>query len=303
MIRAAKNLARPHVFTRWEDFDADPDMINVGNGILNLNTFTLTPHDPDRLLTHFSSVPYDPSATAPFFEESLARAIPDPEMRRFLLRLFGYGLTGHVGEQVFVLHHGKGGNLKSTIINAVRRTMGTYGQTAKPATFALGKREGGAPSGDRARLAGARLVTVSEIAKPLKIDTGFVKEATGGEELTARHLYQKEFNFDPQFLLMVTSDDLPAIDDPTDAMWRRVLLVPWTVQVPRHKQLPEHQVRKRLAAEAPGIPDLGCRRCQGMANLRLGRASSGFGRDQCLPGPTRHPGQLPGRHGLRDLPR
>ncbi len=81
LIRAAKNLARPHVFTPWGDFDADPDVINVGNGILDLTTFALLPHEPDRLLTHFTPVPYDPSATAPFFEECLARAMPEPEMR------------------------------------------------------------------------------------------------------------------------------------------------------------------------------------------------------------------------------
>ena len=251
-VRALKEMAKPHLHADPATFDSNPAVLNVANGVLCLSTLTLLPHDPDLRLTRLAPVSWDPDAKAPTFLSVLRRVQPDQAAQDFLQRLLGYGITGHTGEQVFVVHWGTGGNGKSTILNAVRDVLGDYGTAADPATFAKKAGDGSGASPDRAALAGIRMVTCVE-PNQLRLDPTFVKTITGGDPIVARELYKAPFTYKPQFLLNLVTNDRPVIDDGTDGMWRRVILLPWTVCVPEDERIPEHVMTARLRAELPGI--------------------------------------------------
>jgi putative DNA primase/helicase len=73
----------------------------------------------------------------------------------------------------------------------------------------------------------------------------------GGDRITARFMRQDFFDFTPQFKLFVAGNHKPRLTSVDEAMRRRLLLVPFTVQIPpgeRDRELP-----CKLQAEWPAI--------------------------------------------------
>jgi putative DNA primase/helicase len=89
---------------------------------------------------------------------------------------------------------------------------------------------------DIARLAGSRLVTGSEANRGEQIDAAVVKQLTGGDVVTARYLFSEAFEFRPTFKIVLLANHRPRVEFGDDAIWRRLLLVPFTNVVPPEKR-------------------------------------------------------------------
>jgi len=159
----------------------------------------------------------------------------DGELADFLQRYFGYCLTGSVAEEKLAFVHGRGGTGKSTFMEALKAVFGEYAVTADFETFLARKATGG-PRPDIARLAGARLVTSIEVDDGKRLAEGLVKQLTGGDTVTARELYAKEFEFVPQFKLVLVANHAPTVHSDDEAMWRRILRVPFDNAIPEAGQ-------------------------------------------------------------------
>ncbi len=85
--------------------DRDNDVLNVANGILDLRSFELRPHDPKAMLTRLVDVPYDPEAKAPLRQAFLRDVFRENDrVIEFVQRCVGYTLTGGIDEQVVLCH-------------------------------------------------------------------------------------------------------------------------------------------------------------------------------------------------------
>ena len=115
----------------------------------------------------------------------------------------------------------------------------------------LGRHRPGAATPDVADLRGRRLVTVAETREDGRLAAERVKALTGGDPITARHLYAQPFTFQPSHTTWLLTNHRPRVDDDGDAIWRRLLLVPFTVTIPEHERDPE--LGHRLELEADGI--------------------------------------------------
>jgi putative DNA primase/helicase len=224
----------------------------VKNGVLDLRTGELREARREDLLTKQCAVEFDASARCPEWEKFLARILPDPAVRGFVQRALGYALTGDTREQCFFLLHGTGANGKSTLLNAVKALLGDYAQQS-PACAFMAQRQpnGGAATPEIARLRGARFVSSIETEDGQRLAEELVKTLTGQDTVTARHLYSEHFEFQPAFKLWLAANHRPTIRGDDYAIWRRIRLVPFAVQIPEHerdKELPE-----TLLAEAAGI--------------------------------------------------
>jgi putative DNA primase/helicase len=102
-----------------------------------------------------------------------------------------------------------------------------------------------------AKLRGARLVVAAETQKGRRWDEAKIKNLTGGEKLTARHMRGEWFDFQPTHKLLVTGNYKPSLASVDEAFRRRFLLVPFTVQIPPAERDPD--LAHKLEAEWPAI--------------------------------------------------
>ncbi|BDM70565.1 hypothetical protein HEK616_40520 [Streptomyces nigrescens] len=241
----------PGVPTRAVDFDADPELLSVKNGTVNLRTGELHPHRPEDLITRRLNVAYRPDAPADRWERFLAEVFPNhPEMPAFMRRLVGYGITGSTAEQCFVFMHGQGANGKSVFLDAVLHVFHGVTKSTEFSTFEQRTAVGQA-SPELASLRGARLVTASETEKYSRLAEALVKQLTGGDPVTARFLHSNPFTYVPSFLLMVAGNYKPAILSQDLGVWRRVKLIPFEATFRGAKA--DKTLPAALRAEAEGI--------------------------------------------------
>jgi putative DNA primase/helicase len=246
------------IVVRVDELDARPWLFNVANGVLDLEHETLRAHDPVDMLTKRSPVVYDPQAKAPRWEEFLERVVPSSEVREFLQRAAGYSLTGLAVEQVLFLLYGVGANGKTTFLEVIRAVAGDYGQQTPAATL-LSRRGDGVPN-DVARLRGARFVSAVETEANRTLAEALVKRLTGGDKIAARFLFKEFFEFDTEFSLWLATNHRPRVRGTDHAIWRRILLVPFTTVIPDDQQ--DKQLTATLIAkELPGILAWAVRGC------------------------------------------
>jgi putative DNA primase/helicase len=124
------------------------------------------------------------------------------------------------------------------------------------------KRRGDQASPDVARLAGVRFLRTSEPESGHRLAEAFVKWITGGDMITARHLNRAEFEFLPQFKLVISGNHKPVIRGVDKGIWRRIRLVPWDITIPEKDR--DKTLKTKLLAEASGILN---RLLDGLANF------------------------------------
>jgi putative DNA primase/helicase len=92
---------------------------------------------------------------------------------------------------------------------------------------------------DLAKLMGARLVVAQETQKGRRWDETKIKALTGGDKITARFMRQDFFDFVPTFKLFIGGNHKPRLTSVDEAIRRRLLLVPFTVQIPPAERDPQ----------------------------------------------------------------
>jgi putative DNA primase/helicase len=228
MIALAESA--PGIATTVAALDADPELLNFQNGTLDLRTFELRPHDPADLLTKVTAAPFEPGATSTVWARYLDEATRgQPGLLAFLQRLAGHTLVGRNTDEILVLLLGGGGSGKSTFLKAFGTALGDYARAADINSFlATGRGGGGGGArGDIARLDRARFVRATEPDRGKALDLGQIKTLTGGDTITARGLYQSDFEFDPSFTIWLAANASPRIDSDDEGIWRRLLRVPF----------------------------------------------------------------------------
>ncbi|MEO5577281.1 MAG: phage/plasmid primase, P4 family [Gaiellaceae bacterium] len=249
-IRAAIALAAPELPVMPEEFDLDPWILNLTNGTLDLRTVQLRRHRPDDLLTKLAPVTFDPEATAPHWESSLARWLQDDRLLQdYVQQIVGYSLTGDTREQLLFILYGAGENGKSTFLRILLELLGDYAQQTPTATFL--DRRGDAIPNDLAALRGTRLVSAAESGESRKLNEALVKQMTGGDRISARFMRSEYFEFTPAFKPWLATNHKPLIRGTDHAIWRRLRLIPFTARITPEERDPE--LLDKLRLELPGI--------------------------------------------------
>lgn len=163
------------------NLDANPYLLNVANGTINLRTGELRQHLREDMITKIVPVVYDPNAQAPGWEAFLNRILGgNQRLIEFVQRAVGDSLTGDTSEQCLFLYYGPGANGKSVFLSAVSEIIGEYGQQARTETLMLRKNPG-VPN-NIAALRGARLVSGTEAEQGERLAEALVKQLTGGDK-------------------------------------------------------------------------------------------------------------------------
>ena len=262
-IKAALTEAEVPLARKVEDLDCNPLDVNTDTHVLR---FTVTPrpgtyplvdmqaipHDRDFRMTKIMATGYDPTAGAPIFHRFLNRIMPAEEMQKFLQRWFGYSMLGLTSEQALAFFYGMGANGKSALTDLIARLMGSYAATAKIESLTgQNRRSGGDATPDLIGIVAARMVRASEPEKGVQWQEGLIKQLTGGEPILVRALNENFFEATPIFKLTIGGNHAPDIRGMDDGIWRRLMIVPFDVQIPKAERDP--LIVNRMLEEGPGI--------------------------------------------------
>lgn len=236
---------------RWE-WDKDPWLLGVENGILDLRTGELLENGKETYVTIVAGTKFDPEADCPVWKRSIGEWFAGmPEVEAYAQRCIGYSLTGDTTEQAFWCLFGEGGNGKNKFYEAIAAMMGKYAYLMQFST--LEKNANNREPYELAQLEGVRFVVASETDESKVLDAARVKSLTGDQYVNARPIYGENRPIKPEGKIFLAFNEQPDILDKTDGIWRRMHMIPFPhnfTKVPGKNNL---KLGMQLLQELPGI--------------------------------------------------
>jgi putative DNA primase/helicase len=224
-VSATRSMLENLALIKIEEFDDEPDLINCLNGIVNLRTKKLIPHDTSYRFTWCSNVNYNSDADGSLWLEFISKTVEQPEMVDYLKKSLGYSLTGYIREEclfyIFGPPRSGKGTMTETILSILPRPIA---MEVDFNTFTQ-KREGDNQNFDLAPMKAARLVFASESNKYQSLNPAKVKALTGGNEVSCAFKHHDMFNYRPQYAVWLSSNHEVNGDAEDDALWGRVKVI------------------------------------------------------------------------------
>lgn len=259
---AMLTLAADELLVDASLMDIDPWLLNVANGVLNLRTGELSPHDPNLFLSKLAPVEYPTQPVdCPRWKQFLHTVMDGNQaLVDFLQRAAGYSLTGETSDRSFFVLNGVGRNGKGVFKETVRDIMGDYAVNIAHRVI-TGENE---HDTDALGLQGARFAEASEPGgKKWKAPT--LKRLTGQDTIDGRHMGANDrIEFRPmcKIWILANTDELPNTDS-GDAFWDRLRMISFPIRFIRPDEAgydstpPEHRddpdLKDKLRAEFPAI--------------------------------------------------
>jgi putative DNA primase/helicase len=237
----------PGFLTDRDEWNADPYALNCADGILDMRTQTLRPHDSKELCTRICRWSYGDTTTTGAWERHLALWLPNANIRRQVQRDLGTALVDAVLEHRLPIWYGIGRNGKSTTYEAILDGIGDYGHKAARDLLVATKYE--RHRTEIAELFGRRLVFSEEVDEGKQLAEATVKDMTGGGYNNANFMRQDGFTFKQTFSLFFLVNHKPKITGTDKGIWGRLRIVPWTVSLPPDEQRVQDDVVKELVAD------------------------------------------------------
>jgi putative DNA primase/helicase len=249
------------------ELDADPWLVGVTNGTLDLRSGSFFTANRADLITRTLGTRWDDGATCPKWKKFLADVtMGDAELVEYIRRAIGYTLTGETREQAFFFQWGSGANGKSVLSATLETLLGDYCHRASAELF--DKRHDRKKDPELAEVAGARLILASETQEGGRLDERLVKDITGGETLRAEAKFCDGFNFRPQAKIWMSGNHKPRITGTDNGIWRRVRLLPFEARFEGAHCNPN--LAAELREELPGILRWAVEGCQAWREEGLG---------------------------------
>lgn len=225
-----------------ESLDARRDLLVCPNGTLELGAVSggaprarLRPSKLEDWNTISTGVRYRSGAHLPEWDKFLARFQPDAEIRDWLQRLAGYTLLGRNPKRLMVVAFGPTSTGKTTFANALKAALGGYASGTTMTVFRDNQDE--RPRPDLVKVLSRRFVFAEEASASWHLHPDQIKRITGGASVQARVPYAKEYmDVVPAFTPWLLTNHAPTIEGADAALWRRVVVVPFDVQIPANEE-------------------------------------------------------------------
>jgi putative DNA primase/helicase len=250
--RTVLNYAKSHLFTAEDRLDSFPNLINLKNGIYNLDTDKLTSHNPALLLTSQLPFEYDEKAVSPWWNHYVKTTFIsndtgqyDESLARLAQEAVAYSLTTDVSYQVMFWCLGEGENGKGVLFHILSQLGGN---TATPLDLNSLQRE----RYQLATLADKRIALCSESSSTKNLlEDATIKALVAGDEMQVRQIRREPFILKPQVKLWWSMNRLPVVADTSHGMWRRIVMLPFNKIFDEKIRIRDLKVR--LDGELPGV--------------------------------------------------
>lgn len=217
--------------------DSRRDLLVCPNGTVELG-LTAVRMRPSRLEdwnTISTGTRYVEGATLPEWTKFLERFQPDREIREWLQKLTGYTLFGRNPKRLMVVAFGPTSTGKTTFAMALNKALGGYSSTTTMTVFRDNQDE--RPRPDLIKVLSKRFIFAEEASRSWKLHPDQIKRVTGGAPISARVPYAKEYmDLVPAFTPWLMTNHAPTIDGADAALWRRIVVVPFGVQIPANEE-------------------------------------------------------------------
>jgi putative DNA primase/helicase len=209
-----------------DTFDQHKNLICLNNGVLDLNTKILLPHNSEYYFLNYIPVTYNVSATCPKFLK-FASEIVHEEDYEAILELFGFVISKDYDLQKAILLVGGGANGKSVLLYVLKTMLGNDNVSAE------GLHSICTELFSTAQLFGKLANISGDISNIPIIFTGKIKDLTSGSDtVSAQFKFQQKFYFVNNAKLLFGCNTVPASDDLTNGYIRRwfILKFPYTFE-------------------------------------------------------------------------
>jgi P4 family phage/plasmid primase-like protien len=229
IMREAMELFYDKEFIK--NMDTNKHLLCFNNGVIDFKTKEFRDGYPQDYITKCTRINYIPfntinNDTYPNVVEQIHdfmnKLFPIKELNKYMWNHLASCLIGTNKNQTFNVYHGSGSNGKSILADLMTFTLGDYKGTV-PITLVTEKRNAiGGTSSEIIQLKGIRYAVMQEPSKGVKLNEGIMKELTGGDPIQGRALYCESETFEPQFNLVVCTNNLFDIESNDDGTWRRI---------------------------------------------------------------------------------
>lgn len=217
-INAVFKLFKTQIIRESSFFDRELNLLNVQNGVVDLSTKQLMPHDPKYGFTKITKGAYLPGATHPDWD--LAKEALDRDSWEWIQWKFGQGVTGYSSsDDIVPIFHGEGDNGKSVIITPIMEALGGFAVLVPNSVLVASKYTNQA---DITELFGARIGVLEELPEGHRLDVQRLKQITGTEKMSGRKLYKDQITWTPTHSIFITTNYQPIITETDHGTWKRV---------------------------------------------------------------------------------
>jgi putative DNA primase/helicase len=223
----------PEVILPFDKLDADPLLLGVLNGTIDLRAGEFRPGRREDCITKRCNIVFDPHAKCLNwleFENKIAGEGEYWNLVAYKQRVFGLCLSGEVPEILFICH-GEGSNGKTTELETIHAILGDYAH-ACDASLLISVKDQSGPTPEIVALKGKRGVFINETDAKDWFNEARVKYLTGKDILYGRGLHQDPINFTPTHKPILRTNHKPKIRGTDLGMWRRIHYLPYTVTIP-----------------------------------------------------------------------
>jgi len=249
----------PGITVTADDLDKNEFLLPCLNGALDLRSAKLRPHDRSDLVTRCLRTSYHPDAVAPLWLAFLDRIMAsNAEMIGYLQRLFGVCLTGTGTVHELFIPYGVGANGKSVFFDTMMELLCEYAGLA-PESLMVSRNGHSEHPTELADLKGLRVVIGSETEAGAVLRLQQIKRLTGDAMIKGRFMRQDFFEFKRTHKMILITNNRPRLTESTEAVWRRLRVIPFKVVIPLAERDP--LLLEKLRAEFPGILAWAVRGC------------------------------------------
>jgi putative DNA primase/helicase len=243
-VKAVAELLSIKCFTRTDDVNPQ-GLLNIGNGIINIETGDCLNHSPDFRFTFQNPIRLEETARCPVWLETVKDIIPDQDARFILQELFGFCLTTDVWAQKAFVFYGQGSNGKSVILDVLENLVGNENVSAVHL----------AKLGDRFKLAELqnKLVNISpEVSSKELVNDSIFKALVTGDPVTAERKFKEPFKFRNFAKLITAGNNLPPSSDGSYGYLRHWIIIPFTQRFGKDDSDPQ-RARRIIVNEMSGV--------------------------------------------------
>lgn len=215
--------------------------LNCNDVTLDLTSMTYHAHSIEDLCTKLAPVdftatldPYCVEIWNNFISEIMCH---DSEMIEFIQRLFGYTLELSNREECFPILYGSSTrNGKSTLVESVSGTLGSYSKAVSSSTLSE-KPTGKDANPEIIDLIGAKLITCGELNAETLLNDTLLKAISGNDTISSRLLFSNNVqNFHITGKIFINCNELPPMKNDDLLNSGRIIVVPFNRHFEEYEQ-------------------------------------------------------------------